>query len=367
MREEICQQSIWDFIDSLEMNIRLDERAGRADRVFYQHLQEGLRNHDLDKIYECVDATERGRGLIPDSKVGNVVEKAFDADPKRLCRIIAKRKNVVDYWIFFFTCCTIEMIEYFVRQEVEEILFYYECARFLMERSHVGCEEGIVIAVKQIAKGDIILWERWIRKNEHNMKWQGLLDRIMGDLSERALVSYAQQISLDRLAQVEELRIITQAFQNIPETQKEYVFGNISEVVMMRWETMINEKKKGKVFQNKIIISCYANVIIDVLQYMIKDESMWIKYLVKWEIILERDMYSWYESETVMLSIFFYDLTYIYYILLIGEQIVGRTENEEVQHCFYNIATIIHNYERFWKDDVDGRKEKIYNILKLGY
>lgn len=52
---------IGEALEKLTYTVNLDRRAPRADRMYYQHLQEGIQNEDLDKIYEFIDAFERGR------------------------------------------------------------------------------------------------------------------------------------------------------------------------------------------------------------------------------------------------------------------------------------------------------------------
>ena len=57
---------IWEALEKLTYTVNLDRRAPRADRMYYQHLQEGIQNEDLDKIYEFIDAFERGRAPSSD-------------------------------------------------------------------------------------------------------------------------------------------------------------------------------------------------------------------------------------------------------------------------------------------------------------
>ena len=48
------------MISSVSYSTHIAGNAGRADQKF-EHLQEGIADNDLDKIYEFIDAYERGK------------------------------------------------------------------------------------------------------------------------------------------------------------------------------------------------------------------------------------------------------------------------------------------------------------------
>ena len=51
MEEKQTKKDVWEVIDTLSFSTHIEEHAGRADRMFFQHLQEGKKNGDLDKIH----------------------------------------------------------------------------------------------------------------------------------------------------------------------------------------------------------------------------------------------------------------------------------------------------------------------------
>ena len=215
-------KKVWDLIDSIKIDMKLGEQAGCSDKMFYMHLKEGLQEENLDKIYECITATERGCGLRTDEIICEQIKRAYEIDPIRLCHTIAKRQSLVDYWVLLSACCNTEMIVNFVEVGVEDILFYYECGRILLKRicREEGCREGIVSAVRRVADNDLKLWKRWIIKNEHNVEWQRLLGDVLGKLKKEALEIYAETITLDMTMPRKGLDTITVAFETIPDVQK---------------------------------------------------------------------------------------------------------------------------------------------------
>ena len=66
MMEKTIKKDIWEMISSVSYSTHIAGNAGRADQKFFEHLQEGIADNDLDKIYEFIDAYERGKSIKPD-------------------------------------------------------------------------------------------------------------------------------------------------------------------------------------------------------------------------------------------------------------------------------------------------------------
>lgn len=355
-------KKVWDLIDSVKIDMKLGERAGRSDKMFYMHLQEGLQEENLDKIYEFITATERGCGLRTDEIICEQIKRAYEIDPIRLCHAIAKRQNLVDYWVLLSACCNTEMIVYFIGVEVEDILFYYECARILLKRicRKEGCKEGIVSAVRRVAENDLKLWKRWIIKNEHNVEWQQLLGDVLGTLKKEALEIYAETITLDMATPRKELETITAAFETISDIQKEFVIGIMANIIFVRWIDYIEQKKLRKEFQSGIIISAYSNIILYCMEEYLGEYNKWEKYFVKMMAQLEKDMYEWYESISEMQSTFFLDTTLIYYCLCLKIDKLENISDLKTREHMHKTARIIFMYER----SVDEKQLAIMEEIK---
>ena len=148
MVENEIKKDVWGAINTLRFNTKIAENAERADRMFFERLQEGLKSGDVDKIYEFIEACERGRGVNSDPFVRKLFQKAYDEDAKRLCRILAERDSIIDYWGNLSSNCETYMIVAFTKMDVEYPCFYYECARILLKRlqEDLLCQEGIIAA-----------------------------------------------------------------------------------------------------------------------------------------------------------------------------------------------------------------------------
>lgn len=344
-------KEIWELIDGLKIDMKLGDDAGHSEKMFYMHLQEGLQEKNLEKIYEFITAVERGFGLRTDEVICKQIKKAYELDPVRLCHAIAKRQNLVDYWVLLSTCCNTGMIADFTKMEVENVLFYYECARILLNRidNEEKCKEGIVSAISQIVDADLKLWKRWIKKTEYNVKWQQLLGNILGKLQEEALEIYADTITLDMATPGKEMETITAAFEMIPEAHKNFVIGIMANRICARWIDDIEQKKIRKDFQSGIIISAYSNIILYCLDEYLGEDNKWEDFFVGRIVSLENDMYEWYESISQMQSIFFLDVTQIYYCLCLKkDKLKSISDLKTIEHIHKLKRLIsIYKFERF--------------------
>lgn len=357
--------NVWEALDALKMEIKVGEKAGRSDKIFYQHMCEGVKENNLDKMYEFINAVERGCGLYEEEKIYKLMKKAFEEDSLRLGKMIAKRKNLIDYWIFL-SSCTADMIYELTSVETEYSIFYYECARLLF-REIENSEKNrmyVIEAVKKFAMHDPGLWKRWINNNEYNLKWQRMVGEVLVELPVEPLIVYAETIHLDMTSERNELGIITEAFQKISDDRIDYILSVISEVIYFRWRNIIQEKKKQRKYQSKIIISAYTNIILWSMNMFFEKNDIWEKEIVDGTGILEKDMYEWYENESQMKSVFFIDVTWIFYLLHLKKHQLSDIRTESVLNAICKVREILKRLEAFWEQN-DDRKAEMELLINL--
>ena len=371
MVENEIKKDVWGAINTLRFNTKIAEYAERADRMFFEHLQEGLKSGDVDKIYEFIEAYERGRGLNSDPIVCKLFQKAYDEDAKRLCRILAERDSIIDYWGYLSSNCETYMIIAFTKMDVEYPCFYYECARILFKRLQENllhqedllCQEGIIAAVKKLANIDLKLWKRWIQKNESNSCWQKLLFTVLSQVDKNALEMFAQTIHLDMPIQDYKPDILLTEFERLADSSKNYILVHVSGIIIDRWNDLIDKKKKAFVTMNKPLFTGYINLILNSFQESLQDKEKWKTAFLKQAEILEEDMYRWYAREINMESIFFYDITQLYYILIVGQECQLIEIDEVISNCMQKVKMVIERYDYFWRE-CEGQKADLEKRLR---
>ena len=72
------KKTVWDVLNSIVINVNVDERADCADKKYFEILNEGRKQNDITKIYEFIDAAERG-GMNPrcSSEIITFFEEAY--------------------------------------------------------------------------------------------------------------------------------------------------------------------------------------------------------------------------------------------------------------------------------------------------
>ena len=352
MEKNEIKKDVWEAINMLKFSTKLGENAGRADHIFFQHLQEGLKSGDIDKIYEFIEAYERGRGLNSDPIVCKLFQKAYDEDTRRLCRILAERDSIIDYWVYVSSNCKINMIVSFTKMDVEYPCFYYECARILLKRlqEDLLCQEGIIAAVKKLAKIDLNLWKRWLQKNESNSCWQKLLFTVLSQVDKKALEIFAQTIHLDMTIQEQKDDILSFAFESLSDSSKNYILMHVSGIILERWNDLIEKKKKAFVSINSPLFTVYINLVLNSIQNSLQDKEKWKTVFLKQAEVLEEDMYRWYARQINMESMFFYDITQLYYILIIGQECQLIRIDDVICDSAQKVKLITERYDYFWRD-----------------
>ena len=145
-------------------------------------------------------------------------------------------------------------------------------------------------------------------------------------------------------------------FERLSDTSKKYILENISNDILENWNLLFEKKKKKHENLREIWFSGYFSLILNSLQYDLKNKEEWKLSFLNYEKILEKDMYAWYEKTTHMCCAFFYDITQIFYIVLAGQEKQIIEADESVTHSIRKIQLFIRRHEDYWKDHV---KQKI--------
>lgn len=350
MEENDIQKNVWGAINSLSFSTKIGENARRAEQIFIEHLNEGLENGDINKIYEFIEAYERGGNLNTNPIVRKLFQKAYAEDAKRLCKILAERDSIIDYWVYVSSNCEANMIVAFTKMDVEYPCFYYECARNLLKnvQEDLLCQEGIIAAVKKISDIDLKLWKRWIQKNENNPRWQKLLFSVLSQVDKDALEIFAQTIHLDMTIQNQKTDILSSGFESLSDSSKNYILVHISGIILNRWNDLLEEKKKEFASINRPLFTGYFNLILNSIQESLQDKEKWKIAFKKQTEVLEEDMYRWYDRQINMESTFFYDITQLYYYLIVGQECQLIEVDEVINECVKKIKMVIERYDHFW-------------------
>lgn len=354
--------SIWKALESVKFSVKVGENAGRSDRMFYKLMEDGKNNNDIDKLYRYINASENGTGTPYDENVSKLITKAYEADPFRLFQIISNKNELLYYWALL-SMCKMEYICFFVTQNTQYTLFYYECARQIVNRFSESeyTKDGLPEAVVHIANKSQQLWKRWIRRFEHNKIWSRAIGVVLEKASKAALLTYAKTISLDMHNENELLKIITGHLLGFSDGQCLRIIRIISKTICRRWEHIIYMKKLEKRSYNDIFISPYINVIIYSLAHQLNNR--WEKKLIRLLDIFKSDMQKWFVSITDMSRYYYLDLSYIYYLLIIKNNNDREKFNFNIIDELRVLKSLVERYSYLGKDADESEFKEFMNLL----
>ena len=97
---------------------------------------------------------------------------------------------------------------------------------------------------------------------------------------------------------------------------------------------------------------------------MVTDKEKWKDAFIKSAKMMEEDMYQWYARQINMQSVFFYDITQIYYLLIVGRECGLIEKSEELSEYIRRTLQIMGQYEYFWRE-CEEQKGDIEERLKF--
>ena len=357
-----CKRTVWDVLNSIVINVDIDERADCADRKYFEILNEGRKQNDITKIYEFIDAAERGGISSRNSEIITFFEEAYREDPSRLCRFIANKNSLYDYWVFLDIASN-EMLLSFSTFEIENPLFFYECSRQIFKRFRTDNINitNIVSSIIKFANCDKMLWERWIKKQEYNEIWQAIVAKVLEQLNDEGLLIYADTISLDMPCHNNLLEIITDGFGSISSGKMEHVLKTISPRIIKRWETLVTEYKNNKKFINSTLICPYTNVILMCMNYSYSKKQILERIEHYIQIFVCEDEI-WYTSVSDYISNINLNFTSIFYMLICKSEIVDILKgSENIKEYLELLQSLLNKYTKVLRSE----NEDFIKVLSL--
>ena len=355
--EGSSQITIWKKIESLSLSTRTGAHAGYSDQEFVRILEEGLQEQNLDKIYEVIEATERGCGVWADDASIALFSQAFAEDPDRLGKLIASRNNLRDYYYILEALCTREMRIHFAQMTDVSPLFLYECARQLLRDPEQSehTRAALVCGISTAAAHDPELWIRWIRHMAGQKEWQQLMGQTLSKIPQAALLAYAEHVDLFLSPGNGNLPRLTDTFRRLPDEAAERILKAISGTVCRRWHAYLEDQRARQNTHLDFLLTGYTNLIIWCIQDQIDTPEDFQNLFREWVDVLESDRNGWYPSLTAMQSVFLTDMTQIFYLLTLNQSVFDGALGT-CQEDLARLSFLLDSSEGLWGECERGRE-----------
>ena len=355
--------TVWQKLDALHIEMRMDSRTERSDQRFMKALQDGKAEKNLDKLYYFIDGVERGQGFCRDPLVCGFLEQAFQEDPERLLAYLENREDVIDICVLLFMCETL-VLQTFANLQMHSGIFAYECARQLFRRYRLreDCRSGVIDAVRQLSEIDSELWARWIHKNEYQIKWQKLLGDVLSGTSEKAWKCYAENINLSLRADRGQIEAVTESYNGMAEEVRQKFLCENGELLCLRWEKELESIKKTHTIERNIIINAYTNIIAEALEVKYAEQTDWIREVGRWIGVLNNDMERWYRSASEMSVYYFADMTQLYLLLAVGRQRGNDFLGDDMREGLRILRFYVMKHKLLWEQSNMWYRDKMLDI-----
>lgn len=367
LEDNKTSKTVWEVLDSICFSFNVDELAERVDIELLRILNEGRNEGNINKIYDFIETAERGNQPIINSKVPQILQDAYKTDARRLFRFIESKKDIVDYWTFLSLISDKNIIYSFVDMESNNAYFFFECARQILTRFSdddnykIPCTSAII----KFAMSNLNLWNYWTKKFECNVKYTRIIWDVISKLEASQLLEYSKTIQLLECFNSEAGRIYQEEFWELGFKERNQIILTIAKTIYDQWESALKESKNIGKYQNNILISKYYSVILSSMEFLFSDDKMWAVEIEKYVQFLELDIENWFPSETNRFSVFFLNLTNIYYLLLVKENKFKVIDINSVKTSFEKIDFLLTKYECYWLfDDASKYISYIKSYLK---
>ena len=366
LEDNKTSKTVWEVLDSIHFSFNVDECAERVDIELLRILNEGINEGDINKIYDFIETAERGNQPIINSEVPQILEDAYKTDARRLFRFIESKKDIVDYWTFLSLISDKHIIYSFANMESDNSYFFFECARQILTRfsNDDSYKSPCTSAIIKFAMNDLNLWNCWTKKFENNVKYNRIIWNVISKLESPQLLEYSRTIRLIECFNNETGRIHQEGFLKLGAKERDRIILTIAKTIYDQWESALIESKNTGKYQNNILFSKYYSVILSSMELLFSEDNIWAAEMEKYVQFLESDIENWFSSETKHFSVFFLNLTNIYYLLLVKENKLEVIDSNRVKTSFEKIEFLLTKYECYWLfEDASEYISRIKNYL----
>lgn len=347
-------QNPFAVLEHFHFQISVAEQASDSDTELTKLYLEGVTEENLDKIYRFVHSVEIGCGFDVDPQLNKFFSDAYNQDAKKALKTIDSRALSVVEAICLLYCMSVEQIVFYIDElNPQNSVFLFESIRHLLKNVQYVHQYTTVIAkgVTQLAKIDNKRFIFLLKKHEYSANWFIVLPAALEKLSDEALLIFSETIDLSH--RFEDQKMIQDALVKLDADRESHVFSVISENIISRWHQLCEEHRQEYKFHTSMFITGYIPLILGALITHYDPEQR-NHLLVQALQTLYLDLHMWYKNASQLQSIFFLNITKVYFLLL-------TLENQKIDpQIFPLLDKLKHTMQRFnhaWKHGNYEEKE----------
>lgn len=332
----------------LKLKVTVGERAPRSDYELERILREGETEENLDKIYQFVEACERGQRLI-NTEVAPWLKEAFQESPEGVMQILADKTHL-ERCILLASGSEEMRIGFVEMGAAGNMWLLYECLRQLLlyGTSNDKIWEVLAAGIVKLSNGCGELWQRWIRTFELNRKWTTLLGKVLPELEEQALLVYVQTIRI-RMPE-KKAEEINWSLSQMDDEKSEKLYSSVDSIVYQRWKDYLQQLREEKYGCHGIIVSGYAELIFNSALHLFDTQDKWEQEVSEALVLFMRAQVEWYIGITQMKTVFFIHISQLYLLFSVGTT-QGFVPGETVRAIFECAKRQMEMQEYLWEDE----------------
>ena len=357
------EKDVFKNIESMSINIeKFDDSVG-FDQKYIDSIKKADKEKNIKEIYKFIDSYERGFSFYnPQEFIQDWIDIAYKENPEKLLSIITEKESLIDIYFLIMSCTDEILCKLIKKNNITNPYLLFGCIRKLLDNSCVEKYSEYIsngfICLSSLSKE---IWVYSITYFENDNSFYKILGCVLGNLSEDALLSYAETIKIDHYQT--KLKEVTEAFQNIPDNKDIYVLNTISSTILRRWKELVIGMRETKQFFNCFVISSYTNLILWSIDKQILDTDGFIECFNQTYQQLVEDVFCWRENSTVFHAYYFLSVTHLNLLRLICQnRKFDLRKYPDFCMILEGAKDIIEKYEYLW----DERKISHFQELVEG-
>ncbi|GEM_PF-4830018 len=303
-----------EFFEAFKMNIATEVNSNYRDKQILELLNNGMENHDIQQIYEFVDAVERGIGFHIPYVFHSITKLIQIIDFEVFSKALNAKENTIDIISLIYHLELSEKEQLISNPTIDNKWCLYELLREILcditaDKISDSFFVNMSTALSKLAMIDANFFEHFIISHRINPHFSKILALSLGTLDKSYVDIYLRTIEMNTYhSNVENNRVLIHTLISSGNNENLYY---LCKGIFEKWQELLQSLVQQQQYTNGIVYSSYY---FGVLQYMLMEYTHQQLFDEIEQAIeeIEYHKYSWQKSLSGEQIHYFIGLTKLY-------------------------------------------------------
>lgn len=304
---------------ALQINTITSKHTAYYEKQLLNHYTNGIKKSDIESVYECVEAIERGIGFYPPTFLNELTFFLYFVDNKQFINVLNTKEQTIEVIFLLESFSTNEKLNIIIQESLKNKWAIYELFRQIIDDYHLYSlspyqVECLIIALNKLTN-DINFYKKLLLSFRCDRNFNIILGNTFISMDKKYLDTFLSLIIIDKNnSNVENNRFFMINLLKCTDVSK---IKYLCKQIYLKWEELLSSILTNNEFLNHILYSDYYYSIIHYLILEYDNDEKYYEVLREVLSQIEDLSFEWKNNSSKDISCFFIGLTKLYTLSIV--------------------------------------------------